>query len=306
MLKAIVVHGGAVDSGLSDAEKEANVAGVRRAALAGWGVLCAGAGALDAVEAAIRVLEDDPSFDAGRGSYLNAECRVETDASIMDGATLNTGAVAAVQQVKNPITLARRVLESDWALLVGDGALQFARQEGVELCSQWDLLAEGELDRWRTRAGQVMYYMRDGALYREILSKATDTVGAVALDGEGNIAAGTSTGGPPNKPPGRVGDSPLIGCGTYADNDKGGAGMTGPGEMTIRLVLAKHAVDLINERTRAQAAAEAALRLLKERTNSVGGIIVIDRWGGVGRAHTTSYMASAYMTEGLEEPVVET
>ena len=305
MTMSIVVHGGAWDAGLTEEQLSANQAGCRQAMLEGWQILRDGGSALDAVERAICVLEDDPSFDAGRGSFLNAEGRLELDASIMDGADLNTGAVAAVQGIRNPIVAARRVLESDWALLVGEGARKFASEHGVEECSQWEMLTGEELSRWKENAGKVLYYMRDEVYYRKLLDSPVDTVGAVAMDAQGDIAAGTSTGGAPNKPPGRVGDSPLIGCGTYADNTKGGASMTGPGELTIRLVLAKHAIDLLSEEVRAQEAAEAALSYLKERTRNVGGIIIIDKWGSVGAAHTATYMSCAYMTEDLPEPVVK-
>jgi len=251
------------------------------------------------------VLEDDPSFDAGKGSFLNAQGRVEMDASIMDGANLNTGAVAAVQCVKNPIKLARKVLDSDWALIVGEGALEFAREQGVETCNNWSLVTQQELQRWAEHPGQVQNYLRDGAFYSDLLGPSGDTVGAVAMDDKGNIAAGTSTGGSNNKPCGRVGDSPQIGCGTYADNSKGGVSMTGPGELVIRVVLAKHAVDLLKEDFRAQQAADSAIQYLKARVGGVGGIIIVDHWGGVGHAKTTHMMSCAYMTEGLSEPVVE-
>jgi beta-aspartyl-peptidase (threonine type) len=266
-------------------------------------VLVNGGAALDAVEAAIRVLEDDPSFDAGTGSFLNADGRVQMDASIMSGANLNTGAVAAVECIRHPITLARRVLESDWALIVGPGALEFAREAGLEECDNWSLVTPEELERWSRHAGKVLYYMRDEEFYRNLLGPSGDTVGAVAMDGQGDIAAGTSTGGSGNKPPGRVGDSPVIGCGTYADNERGGVSMTGPGELVIKVVLAKHAVDLLSDEVRAQEAAERSMQYLKQRVGGVGGIIMIDKWGGLGRAKTTQLMSYAHMTEGLSKPV---
>jgi beta-aspartyl-peptidase (threonine type) len=257
------------------------------------------------VEKAICVLEDDAAFDAGRGSFLNAEGRVQLDAAIMNGADLNTGAVAAVERVRNPITLARRVLESDWAYIVGEGALEFARQNGIEECNPWWFVTQEEMERWSRHRGEVLYYLRDGAFYRDVLGSPSDTVGAVAMDSGGNIVAGTSTGGAPNKPVGRVGDSSLVGCGIYADSTRGGGSATGPGELIIRVVLTKHMVDLLSEEVGAQQAVEAALRHLKERVGGCGGLIAIDRWGRIGRAHTTNLMSSAYITEGLSEPVVE-
>lgn len=302
---AIVVHGGAWDSGVSESGLSEHRAGCRRAALAGWAALKAGGSALDAVEQAIHIFEDEPIFDAGRGSYLNADGRIQMDAALMNGADLNTGAVAAVEGIRHPITLARRVLESDWALIVGDGAKAFARETGVEECSPGSLMTDEELDRWRSRRGQVMYHLRDGEMYRQMVHGPTDTVGAVALDAHGNIVAGTSTGGLPNKPAGRVGDSPLIGCGTYADNDRGGVSVSGPGELIIRVMLARHAADRMSPEVHAQRAAEAALETLKTRTGGVAGLIAIDRWGRIGRAHSTALMSTAYMTEALTEPVVE-
>lgn len=300
MPMSLIVHGGAWDVML-DEQVEASRRGCRQALLKGWQVFCNGGSALDAVEKAICTMENDPAFDAGRGSFLNADGIIELDASIMNGADLKIGAVAAVQRVRHPITLARRVLESDWAFLAGEGALRFAREVGVEECSQWDLVTEQELERWKEHPGEVLYYMRNERLYRKLLA---DTVGAVALDRQGNIAAGTSTGGLPNKPPGRVGDSPLIGCGTYADNTRGGASMTGPGEQIIKVVLAKYAVDLLSERVRAQEAAKAALTYLQEKVGSVAGITIIDKWGGIGCAFTTTHMSHAYMSENLSEPVM--
>lgn len=301
MPMSLIVHGGAWDV-MSDEQVEASKHGCRQALLEGWQALCNGDSALDAVERAICVMEDDPAFDAGRGAFLNADGIIELDASIMNGANLSIGAVAAVQKIRHPITLARRVLESDWAFLVGDGALRFAREIGLEECSQWDLVTQQTLERWKEHPKETLYYMRDESLDQKL---PFDTVGAVALDGKGIIASGTSTGGLPNKCPGRVGDSPLIGCGTYADSTRGGASTTGPGEQIIKVVLAKYAVDLLSKRVRAQEASKAALAYLQERVGSAGGITIIDKWGGIGHAFTTRHMSCAYMSESLSEPVVD-
>jgi beta-aspartyl-peptidase (threonine type) len=290
---------------LEEDQIEASKSGCRRAVLAGWQILRQGGSAVQAVERAICELEDDPAFDAGRGSFLNADGRLEMDAAIMNGDDLSTGAVAAVQNVAHPITLARRVLESDWAFIVGEGASRLAREHKMEVPDQWDLVTPLEFERWSKQRGDVVRYFDDGRFYRRVPPANCGTVGAVALDAAGCIVAGTSTGGSPNKPFGRVGDSALIGCGTYADSSLGGASLTGTGEMIIRVVLAKYAVDMLTERLGAQEAADRAIRHLQDRVGGVGGIILIDRWGRVGRAHSTTLMSSAYVTEANSEPVVE-
>ncbi|MCU0503099.1 MAG: isoaspartyl peptidase/L-asparaginase, partial [Anaerolineae bacterium] len=229
---AIIVHGGAWDI---PAELQAeHVAGCRAAAEAGWAVLAAGGSALDAVEAAVRVMEDHPVFDAGRGSHLNRDGEVELDAGMMDGRTLMAGAVASVTRIANPISLARRVLhDSEHVFLVGAGAERFAQDAGIPLCRPADLVIERERRLWED-GGRTTFG-----------SGAADTVGAVALDGAGNLAVGNSTGGTMYKHPGRVGDTPIIGCGLYADNLSGAAACTGWGEQIMKTVLAKTAVDQI-------------------------------------------------------------
>lgn len=287
---SMIVHGGAWD--IPDEEVEAHRRGCRRALLAGWEVLQAGGRVLDAVERAIVVMEGDPTFDAGVGSFLNAEGVVELDAGLMDGRDLNAGAVMAVPNVKNPIVLARRVLASEYVYIVGPGASRFAREVGLEECQPRELIVERERKRWEERSSTRW----------DIFGR--DTVGAVALDRQGNVAAGTSTGGSPFKPPGRVGDSPLVGCGYYADSTAGGASSTGHGEAIIKITMAKSAVDFLRQMS-AQEAAEAAIRLLAERLDSRGGVILIDREGAIGCAFNTPRMARAYLSEGMQAPVVE-
>ena len=273
----LIVHGGAGD--VPTETHQARIQGCRRAADVGWAVLARGGPALDAVEAAVRVLEDDPTFDAGYGSFLNAVGEVEMDAIVMDGRDLDFGAVAAVQRVRHPVTLARLVMtESEHAMLVGAGAESFARQHGLPICPTEELLAEGELERWR--AGQ------------------SDTVGAVALDAKGNLAAATSTGGTFNKLPGRVGDSPLVGCGAYADNRTAAVSATGLGETLMQVVISKATCDFVARGMDPQEAADAAIALLAERTTGHGGLIVLDRLGCVGIAHNTPYIAYATVTVG--------
>ncbi len=292
----LVVHGGAYDIPLET--HEAHMAGCRDGAEAGWAVLTSGGSALAAVEAAVRILEDNPTFDAGRGSFLNAVAQVELDAIIMDGRDLNLGAVAAVQHVAHPVTLARLVLtESEHAMLAGAGAEMFAREQNLPICTPEDLLTGRELERWKAAhaTGKPQTWEPWGAQPRP-----SDTVGAVALDADGNLAAATSTGGTFNKHPGRVGDSPLVGCGAYADNRSGAVSATGEGEALMKVVISKLVCDLIAQGMNAQEATQTAIRILSERTSGEGGVIALDRLGRVGIAHNTSYIAHAYVTSSGE------
>jgi len=283
---ALIVHGGAGD--IPAAEHQDYLAGCRAAFEAGWRLLERGQSALDAVEAAVREMEDNPVFDAGVGSVLNCEGEIELDAMIMDGAQLRLGAVAAVRGIANPVTLARRIMEeSGHNILVGEGARQYAARIGLRLCSQAELTVPREVARYRE--------FQQEALHARRLSPAGhDTVGAVAMDQFGNIAAATSTGGIAFKLPGRVGDSPLVGSGAYADNLSGGASATGQGEAIMRVMLSKTACDAVAMGCSAQDAADHALRILHERVGGEGGLIVVDRQGDVGFAHNTPYMAVAW------------
>jgi len=284
----ILVHGGAWE--IPEEAHAAHIGGCRHAAEAGLAALRSGGSALDAVEAAVRLMEDDLTFDAGRGSFLNAAGEVELDAIIMDGRDLNLGAVAAVQRVRNPVSLARLVMtESEHAFLVGTGAENFAREHGMPVCPPWELLVGRELERWKAfQAGEAppvpAFFAPRG------------TVGAVAIDREGNLAAATSTGGTPNKLPGRVGDSPLVGCGAYADNRSAAASATGEGEALMKIVACKTACDLVAQGATPQEAAERVVALLAERTGGHGGLILLDPQGRFGIAHNTSYIAYALAT----------
>jgi L-asparaginase / beta-aspartyl-peptidase len=302
---SLIVHGGAWD--IPDEEVQEHQEGCQRALEAGWEVLQAGGTALDAVEAAVRVLEDAPIFDAGIGSVLNRDGDVELDAAIMEGGTLRSGAVAAVRRVRNPITLARRVLESHVILLVGQGAERFAERAGVPLCDPAELIVERERQRWAELLKQEDFRTQDAfgarkpgaeALPESRLAHPSDTVGAVALDGYGHLAAGTSTGGTSNKLPGRVGDSPLIGCGLYADDQTGGCSSTGWGESIIKVLLAKTATDLIGAGHDPMAAARMAIDVLARRVSGFGGCILLDGQGRPGFAFNTPRMAYAYRSEG--------
>jgi L-asparaginase / beta-aspartyl-peptidase len=306
---ALIVHGGAWD--IPDDEVAPHQEGCRSALETGWRVLAAGGTALDAIEAAVRAMEDDPTFDAGIGSVLNRDGAVELDAAAMDGATLRSGAVAAVRSVRNPITLARRVLESEVVLLVGEGAERFAAAEGIPACDPRELVVPRERARWEELLRQESYRTQDGfqrppgevAGTRGIVNGPWDTVGCVALDARGNLAAGTSTGGTSLKRPGRVGDSPLVGAGLYADDLTGGCSCTGWGESIIKVLLAKTATDLIGAGHAPQEAARRAIELLERRVGGLGGVILLDAAGRVGFAFNTPRMAYAYRVAG-GDPVV--
>ena len=283
-VSTIVVHGGA-GADPNDGPDELRD-GMRAAALAGWRALGGGGRAVDAVEAAVRALEDHPRFNAGRGSVLTAAGTIEMDASIMDGERLACGAVAAVSRVANPVTLARRVMEDDrHVLLVGDGAHAFARAVGLPDCDPMLLTT----DRQRKR---LAAHVDDNG----------GTVGAVAIDRHGTIAAATSTGGMIGKRPGRVGDSPLIGCGTYADNRLGGVSCTGSGEAIIRVVLASRTLDRLAQDGDPDAAARAAVELLVKEGRGEGGLILVDPRGRVGHATSTRLMPVAWMSSGFDAP----
>jgi beta-aspartyl-peptidase (threonine type) len=313
MAQAIIVHGGAWDipDELVADHREACLA----AAEAGWGVLRAGGCALDAVEAAIRVMEDHPSLDAGVGSFLNADGVVTLDAGLMDGSSLEVGSVADVQGIRHPITLARKVVSSPHALLVGAGAERFAWAQGMERCPPACLVVPRELARWSEIAAVHTkgdrFEVRDAFVSSEargVVNRAVprgDTVGAVALDAAGSVASGTSTGGTPFKLPGRVGDSPLVGCGFYADSQAGGASCTGWGEGIMRVVWAKAAVDRLSSCSQegASSVARWAVGHLHERVGGLGGIILLDAEGRVGYAYNTPRMAYAYRTQGMQESV---
>lgn len=294
MTIAIIVHGGAWD--IPPALHMDHELGCRAAAQAGWEVLAGGGSALDTVEAAVRVMEDDPVFDAGRGSHLNADGVVELDAGMMDGRTLMAGAVAAVKRIANPISLARRVLhDSPHVFLVGEGAERFAAVMGLPMCDPADLVVERERRLWEERQNATG---KERSAFGE-----TGTVGAVALDAAGNLAVGNSTGGTFFKHPGRVGDTPIIGCGLYADNTLGAAACTGWGEQIMKTVLAKATVDQIALLGNAATAANVAIAYFQHRIGGLGGVICISPEGQIGLAHSTPCMAYAYRTADMPEIV---
>jgi len=264
--------------------------GCRRAAELGNDLLKRSGSALDAVEQAVSLLEEEPVFDAGRGSVLNQRGQVEMDAIIVDGTTLRSGAVAAIQHVLHPVQVARRVMDrTPFAMLVAGGALEFAMSQGFSRCSEEDLLVGRELEDYRE-------FLRTGVLgTREHFGGgASDTVGACALDSDGHLAAATSTGGIPRKMAGRVGDSPLIGSGAYADDAIGAASATGWGEKIMSVVLSKTCLEFMREED-PHSACRMAIDVLEKRTSGYGGLIAVARNGSVGYCHNTPRMAFAFV-----------
>jgi beta-aspartyl-peptidase (threonine type) len=295
----LLIHGGAW--AMPDDAVAAHEDGIANALAAGYARLEDGASAVDAVEAAVAVMEDDETFDAGRGSFLTQDGRVQMDALLMNGENLRTGGVACVERIRNPIHAARLVLDkSPHVYFVGTGAERFARQHGMALCDNMELVIPREQERLykaqaAERAGlpdETFSGRPDSRSFDSTsLLDSHDTVGAVALDRHGNIAAGTSTGGTLNKAPGRVGDSSLIGCGCYADNLTAAVSLTGWGEPIMKLVLGKWAVDRVAAGASPDEAAHEAIEYLYNRLGGHGGIILLDADGRVGLAHNTPRMA---------------
>jgi beta-aspartyl-peptidase (threonine type) len=300
MKPSLIIHGGAWD--IPDDAVDACNEGCRKALAAGWTILASGGSALAAVEAAIMVVEDDPVFDAGYGSHLNLDGKVECDAIVMDGATLRAGAAAGLQRLKNPIRLARKILEDcPHMMLAGEGAERFAKDSGLALCKPEELVSEAE---WQA----YLRCSKDRHAATHHRGHEQGTVGAVALDEHGRLFAATSTGGTCCKLPGRIGDSPLIGCGCYADSEAGGASCTGYGEAIMKIVMAKTAVDFLrrdsndneNKLATAQQAADDAVKILLERGQGTGGLILLDRFGTPAFSFNTPRMAYGYVNpDGL-------
>ena len=280
---AILIHGGAgADPAFGREELRQ---GIRDAVAAGWARLHEGGSAVDAVEAAVCAMEDNPRFNAGRGSVLTSDGTVEMDASIMEGDTLRNGAVACVTDMRHPITLARRILDHErYSFFVGEGAMARARALGIPFCDPEELITDVQRKRLESFIG--------------------GTVGAVALDRRGLIAAATSTGGMTGKTPGRVGDSPVIGCGTYAESTSGGVSCTGEGEAIIRVVLARRTIDILKVAGDPMHACQIAMDILLEEGRGGGGLICIDWKGRLGWAHSTPLMPVGFMTPGHDTPAL--
>jgi L-asparaginase / beta-aspartyl-peptidase len=311
----LLVHGGAWAIPAADAP--AHQAGVHNALKSGYAILSRGGSALDAVEAAVVVLENDPTFDAGCGSFLTSNGRVQLDALLMDGGRMKAGGVACVERLRNPIQAARLVLEqSPHVYFVGPGAEAFAASHGMDLIENRELVLERERERLAHAQSRQTAGLADETFSGHLLcddkgpetaaqftnsdrvgsdrpsgQDSHDTVGAVALDVDGNLAAGTSTGGTLNKTPGRVGDSSLIGCGCYADNLAAAVSLTGWGEPIMKLVLGKWATDRVAGGTHPELAAREAISYLFNRLGGHGGIILLGPDGRFGMAHNTPAMA---------------
>jgi L-asparaginase / beta-aspartyl-peptidase len=278
---AVLVHGGAGE--LRPERVDDHVAGCEEAAAAAAELLRSGASALDAVQRAVCRLESNPCFNAGTGACLNAEGLIELDAALMEGSELRAGAVCALPPFLHPIAIARAALEDGrHVLYAGEGAAQFAREHGFEPVSSESMTTEAARARWvAARAGRAGEGWAGG------------TVGAVARDAKGTVAAATSTGGLVNKRTGRVGDSPVPGAGTYADNEGGAGSATGAGEAILRVVLAKSAIEALRAGTWPEPAARAAIEGLAARVGGTGGLILVDRAGRLGLARNTASMSWA-------------
>lgn len=317
-----VIHGGAgviTRASLSPEREKEYRAKLEEALLAGYKALQAGKTSLDAVEIAIRILEDSPLFNAGKGAVFTNDGKNELDASIMDGKTLGAGAVAGVHRVKNPITLSRAVMErSPHVMMVGEGAEKFAVEQKIELVDpkyfwtqpRWDSLQQILKEE---KSKKVEEGKSESAKPSKVSMTETQklpenrfgTVGAVALDKDGNLAAGTSTGGMTNKKFGRVGDAPIIGAGTYANNATCAVSATGWGEFFIRLSVARDISSLMEYRALpVQAAADQVIKQKLQRLGGDGGVIAIDKFGNIGISFNSEGMYRAYINaEG--KPVVE-
>jgi beta-aspartyl-peptidase (threonine type) len=269
----LIVHGGA--GAPSEAEHAGRQAAVDRALEAGWAAM--GRGVLEAVQAAVRHMEDEPLLNAGIGASLNLDGDVELDAGLMEGTTLRAGAVGAVRDVRHPVDLARAVMEDGrYVLLVGAGGSRFARERGIETCEPGVFVTERQRVNWS--------------------ASVSDTVGAVARDDDGRTAVAVSTGGMPGKWPGRLGDSPVPGAGFYADDHFGAACGTGVGEGFMRLSLCHLAVLMMGRGQTAEQTARAMVGHLESHVGGSGGVILVDAAGRPGAAHNTPFMAWSQRT----------
>lgn len=328
---SIIVHGGAF--AIPDSIVEASDIGCQNAVTAGYRVLARGGSAVDAVEAAVRVLENDPTFDAGYGSVLTADQGIEMDAIIMDGKDLKVGAVAACTSVRNPISLAKRIKDkTSHTLIVGAGADKIARKFGIEEVGVKDLVTKAAQDEWKqfaaSESGDAAYGNTVHTLFNtgqpnasataaataavssecdgdKFGNKSTqlghDTVGCVCIDTEGNVAAGTSTGGITFKIAGRVGDSCCIGAGCYADNEKGAVSTTGHGESIAKVCLAKSCADRLNTGFGFMSTSRSPQRECQDEIDSMrlktaggcGGVIAVTPAGALSHAFSTPRMCWA-------------
>ncbi|XP_075720264.1 isoaspartyl peptidase/L-asparaginase-like [Rhinoderma darwinii] len=287
MKPVIVVHGGAW--AIPDNLAESSKLGVRDAATCGFSILVNGGSSLQAVEAAVQILEDNIAFDAGHGAVLNADGEVELDAIIMDGKNLAVGAVSCIKNIANPIMFARTIMEqTPHVMLTGSGANKFAEKMNIEKVPTEELVTENAIKEWE----QYQRYKQSvTSLFNT--ERMHDTVGAVAIDSMGNISCATSTGGITNKMVGRVGDSPIIGSGAYADNFTGAVSTTGHGESIMKVTLARQVLFNMEKGESPQCAAEHALEYMKNKVHGRGGLIVVSKSGEWAASFTTKRMAWA-------------
>jgi L-asparaginase / beta-aspartyl-peptidase len=295
----LVIHGGAgsILKNNTPQEKEAAyISKLNEALETGYKILDSGGNSLDAIEHVINILEDSPLFNAGKGAVLTDKGEVELDASIMDGKNLMAGAIAGVKHIKNPISLARLVMEkSQHVMMAGDGAEEFAKENGIELVDNSYFIIKERYDKYLE-------------LKKKAETKKDDdkhgTVGCVALDKNGNLAAGTSTGGMMMKKFGRVGDSPIIGAGTYANNETCAVSSTGYGEYFIRLGVARDISDLMAYKGLSlQAAAEEVIKKKLTQLGGTGGVIAIDAKGNIAMPFNTDGMFRGYHISGSDSVI---
>lgn len=280
---SLLVHAGAWD--IPDNLIDRHMEGVYEAMRLAGKLLASGKSAVDAVVEAVAYLEDVPEINAGRGGSITNRGEVELDAAVMDGNTLQIGAVAYVKHVRNPVRLARRIMESSpHILLVGEGAEEMALQWRLEMQPNAYFLTEHEMKAWKKQLG------------------VHDTVGAIALDHHGHIAVATSTGGTPLKWSGRVGDTPLPGCGYYADDRSGGVVCTGQGEAIMRTILAHRAITILQQRGDPQLAADQALDHLIQTTRGKAGLLVISPDGRWGSAFNTRHFPRGVWSSDMKRP----
>ena len=304
-----IIHGGAgvITKGSLTPEKEKEFRDkLTEAVLAGYKALQAGKSSLDAVETAIRILEDSPLFNAGKGAVFTNDGKNELDASIMFGKTQAAGAVAGLRRIKNPITLARAVMEkSEHVMMIGDGAEKFAADQKIELVDPQYFWTQHRWDALQKILKDEAEKKKVGQLAKDAPTNRFGTVGAVALDKNGDLAAGTSTGGMTNKKYGRVGDAPIIGAGTYANNETCAVSATGWGEFFIRLGVARDICAQMEYRALPiQNAADRVIKQKLQKLGGDGGVIAMDRFGNMGVSFNSEGMYRAYINiKG--EPVVE-
>lgn len=299
---SLMIHGGAGFVGnLTDEQEQHYTASITRILHAGGEFLASGSAALDVAEHCCRLLEDDPLYNAGKGAVLNADGVVEMDAAIMNGSDVRAGSVIGVQGVQNPIHLARLVMEqTEHVMLAGAGANQFAASQRVAMQPPEYFITPRRQEQLQQAKQQAKVVLD----HSDTVEKKFGTVGVVVRDQNGTVAAATSTGGITNKQFGRVGDSPVIGAGVWADNDSCAVSCTGFGEQFLRTVLARYIADvIIMKGATAEAAAQAGIDYLVKKVKGLGGVIVIDHNGNCADAYSTEMMIRGRLVAGQEPEV---